>query len=105
MEITEAAKTKIHDILSSKEPDTVFRTLMKGGGCAGFKYEFELSKLESDDVATEVGNGYLAVIDPFSLMYLTEAKLDFKKELMGESFVINNPSVTTTCGCGVSIGF
>ena len=105
MKITEAAKTRIKEILQDKETDTVFRTFLQGGGCAGFKYDFELGELNDDDITTEVGGGYLAVIDPYSNMYLEEAELDFKKELMGESFVINNPNVTTTCGCGSSIGF
>ena len=28
--------------------------------------------------------------------------IDFKKEMIGESFVINNPKAITSCGCGLS---
>ena len=28
--------------------------------------------------------------------------VDFKKEMIGESFVINNPKATASCGCGLS---
>ena len=35
-----------------------------------------------------------------------EKKLvDFKNELIGESFVINNPKATASCGCGLSFSF
>ena len=27
---------------------------------------------------------------------------DFKKEMIGESFVIDNPKATASCGCGLS---
>ena len=28
--------------------------------------------------------------------------IDFKKEMIGESFVIDNPKATASCGCGLS---
>ena len=28
--------------------------------------------------------------------------VDFKKEMIGESFVIDNPKATASCGCGLS---
>ena len=28
--------------------------------------------------------------------------IDFKKELIGNSFVINNPKASSSCGCGLS---
>ena len=38
-------------------------------------------------------------IDP---QELPEVIVDFKKELIGESFIINNPKATASCGCGMS---
>jgi len=37
-----------------------------------------------------------------SMQYLQGAEIDYKEDLMGASFVINNPAATTTCGCGSS---
>jgi iron-sulfur cluster insertion protein len=37
-----------------------------------------------------------------SAMYLVGATVDYKEDLMGSQFVINNPQATTTCGCGSS---
>jgi len=45
------------------------------------------------------------VVDPFSMTYLEGSTLDFKNDVFSQSFVIENPNVKTTCGCGESIGF
>jgi iron-sulfur cluster insertion protein len=42
------------------------------------------------------------LIDAMSLQYLTGAKIDYKEDLQGSQFVIQNPNATTTCGCGSS---
>jgi iron-sulfur cluster insertion protein len=42
------------------------------------------------------------VVDSMSMQYLQGAEIDYKEDLMGASFVINNPQATTTCGCGSS---
>jgi len=47
-------------------------------------------------------NGVTLLIDAMSLQYLTGAKIDYKEDLQGSQFVIQNPNATTTCGCGSS---
>jgi iron-sulfur cluster insertion protein len=37
-----------------------------------------------------------------SMQYLTGATIDYKDDLTGSQFVINNPGATSTCGCGSS---
>jgi iron-sulfur cluster insertion protein len=37
-----------------------------------------------------------------SISYLTGATIDYKDDLMGAQFVIDNPNAQTTCGCGSS---
>ena len=43
-----------------------------------------------------------AVIDEESLNIINGSIIDFKKEMIGESFVINNPKASASCGCGLS---
>jgi Fe-S cluster assembly iron-binding protein IscA len=38
-------------------------------------------------------------------MYLIGSKVDYKKEVFGSYFSIENPASTSSCGCGESIGF
>ena len=43
-----------------------------------------------------------AIIDKASLDIISGSVVDFKKEMIGESFVITNPKATASCGCGLS---
>ena len=43
-----------------------------------------------------------AVIDKLSLDIISGSTVDFKKEMIGETFVINNPKASASCGCGLS---
>ena len=75
-----------------------FRITVQGGGCSGFKYSFGFDKKpNSDDIIFNK-----AIIDKSSLEIIAGSSVDFKKEMIGESFVISNPKATASCGCGLS---
>jgi Fe-S cluster assembly iron-binding protein IscA len=40
-----------------------------------------------------------------SMEYLNEANLDYIEKPFESKFVINNPNVKSSCGCGSSVGF
>ncbi len=42
------------------------------------------------------------IIDKSSLEIISGSVVDFKKEMIGEAFVIDNPKATASCGCGLS---
>jgi iron-sulfur cluster assembly protein len=46
--------------------------------------------------------GVPVVVDKRSLMYLSDANVDFHDDLNKRGFSISNPSANTTCGCGSS---
>ena len=56
-----------------------------------------IKKKNEDDI--EYNN---AIIDKISLDIISGSVVDFKKEMIGESFVITNPKATSSCGCGLS---
>lgn len=103
--ITESAKEKILDILiEENKPSVSLRTFVQGGGCSGFSYGFTLDEEQNeDDFEFPVGN-YKVLVDSMSMTYMNGATIDYKEELMGSSFTINNPNATSTCGCGSSFG-
>ena len=75
-----------------------FRITVKGGGCSGFKYNFGFDEnSNADDVIFDN-----TIIDKASLDIISGSIVDFKKEMIGESFVITNPKATASCGCGLS---
>lgn len=105
LKVSERAKTKIVDLLI-EEKSKYIRAGLQGGGCHGFQYFFAIEESKSeDDYEIDIGDGYFLLIDSMSMMYLNEAEIDYKKELMGESFLFHNPNVKTECGCGSSVTF
>ncbi len=98
IEFTERAKKQIEKMTSNKESKKYFRISVKGGGCSGFKYNFSFeNSISEEDILFNN-----AVIDKSSLEIINGSTIDFKVELIGESFVINNPKASSSCGCGLS---
>ena len=97
---TEKAASKVLSIMNEQkvDDDTRVRVGVKGGGCSGFKYNFGFDTKSNDD---DVIFGK-AIIDKSSLEIISGSVVDFKKEMIGEAFVINNPKATASCGCGLS---
>lgn len=98
--VTQEARDRITTILSENS-DKVFRVGLDGGGCAGFKFRFELSESQDDDRVVETG----IVTDPISAAYLDHAILNFRDEVFAQNFFLESPDITNTCGCGESVGF
>ena len=97
LEFTDSAKNQIEKITKSEEKK-YFRIAVQGGGCSGFKYNFSFdSKLEKNDIIFDK-----TIIDILSLDIIAGSIVDFKKEMIGESFSIKNPKAIASCGCGLS---
>ena len=80
---------------------------LKGGGCAGFEYEWgtaQVEDIEANDVlvACDIGN---FVVGATSVMFLIGSEIDYTKSIIGSQFEIKNPNAKSSCGCGVSINF
>ena len=98
IEFTDKANEQIAKIVLNQPPNSYFRISVKGGGCSGFKYNFSFDKkIETDDVIFDK-----TVIDKDSLEIINGSIIDFKKELIGSSFIIKNPKASSSCGCGLS---
>jgi iron-sulfur cluster insertion protein len=99
--ITEQAQEKIADLLAEENnPKLKVRAFVQGGGCSGFQYGFTLDEEHNEDDFEISG----VLVDSMSMQYLAGAVIDFKDDINGSSFVINNPNAQTTCGCGSSFG-
>ena len=99
--VTDRAFKKIESSCESK----TLRVSVKGGGCSGFQYVFNIvDQVNEDDQVFEKYNCKV-IIDKTSLQFLEGAKIDYCEELIGSSFKINNPNATSSCGCGTSFSF
>lgn len=100
--LTESAVTKLKDLFAEENNSKLLlRVFVQGGGCSGFQYGFTFDEERSEDdfdIPAEVP----VVVDSMSMQYLQGATIDYREDLMGASFSINNPQATSTCGCGSS---
>jgi iron-sulfur cluster insertion protein len=103
IEITESAKSKIIDLLAEENnPKLALRTFVQGGGCSGFSYGFTFDEEQGEDDFEILLGDYKVLVDSMSMQYLAGAAIDYKEEIMGSQFIIQNPNAQTTCGCGSS---
>jgi len=103
IEVTETAVKKITDLLAEENnPKLKLRTFVQGGGCSGFQYGFTFDEEQAEDDFVIERPGMTLLVDAMSMQYLSGATIDYKEELMGSSFTINNPQAQSTCGCGSS---
>lgn len=101
--LTDNCAKRISKLMEMEDnPNLMLRLTVLGGGCSGFQYKFGLDDLVNDDDTTFAHNGTQVVTDEVSLELLGGAIVDYKEDLGGSYFSINNPNATANCGCGIS---
>ena len=98
IKILDNAHKRINELREQHNKKFV-RLSIKGGGCAGFGYDwsFEDTAGETDIVVDD-----LLLVDKIYEMYILGMELDFKNDIFGANFVFNNPKAKSSCGCGTS---
>lgn len=106
--LTDSAKSQIIKLCEENNCFGISLNL-KGGGCAGFEYDWNTvvsaDDVDFDDEIIEVNEKYNFIIGSYSIMYLIDTEIDYVKSLTGSSFEISNPNAKSSCGCGVSVNF
>ena len=103
MKLDTSAVAKLKDILAEENnPAAKLRVFVQGGGCSGFQYGFTLDEAKNEDDFDFAYDTVQVLVDAMSMQYLQGAEIDYRDDLMGSSFVINNPQAVSTCGCGSS---
>ena len=97
--LTEKAK----DYLRSVSNGDLVTLGVKGGGCSGFQYVWDL-KSNWPDVKWSDPIDDVLVIDPVAEVYLLGSTVDYIEELGGSFLSITNPMSSSSCGCGESFG-
>ena len=100
--VSERAARRIGEILKSEGEGAMLRISVEGGGCSGFQYKFDIERARADDDLVLARDGAVVLIDPVSVNYMAGSQIDFVDDLIGQSFKINNPQATASCGCGTS---
>jgi iron-sulfur cluster insertion protein len=100
--VSQRAAQRIAEIVAGQGGDAALRVEVRGGGCSGFRYHFDLDReTKPDDIVIE-REGARVLVDTTSLEFLAGAQLDYTDALMGAHFAIKNPNASSSCGCGES---
>ncbi len=103
IQLSNNAANKIRQlVLEEQNPDLKLRVYIIGGGCSGFQYGFAFEEQSEEGDFIIDKDGVEMMVDPMSFPYLIGSIVDYKEDLQGSRFVIENPNAKTTCGCGSS---
>lgn len=101
IQITESAKKHLITVMTTNEKKV--KLGVKGGGCSGFTYDWQLIDEElSDDEKFPLDDRNNLFVDSMSLLYLAGLTIDYNTDLFGSSLKIENPNIKSACGCGES---
>ena len=89
LNITDSAK----EYLSKVGQPNVYLSV-KGGGCSGFTYVWDVT-----DAHPTIEN---LVVDDMAEMFVIGCTIDYVTELGGSYLKVINPNATASCGCGES---
>jgi iron-sulfur cluster assembly accessory protein len=100
--VTASAARRILVVLKAEPQGSMLRVSVNGGGCSGFQYDFGIDQARNPDDLVIERDGAVVLVDSVSLPFVQGSVLDFVDDLMGQSFRVQNPNATASCGCGTS---
>ena len=101
--LTDSAKNHLKKLAQDNNKKYV-RLEVKGGGCAGFRYDWSFDNIIQDTDEYIIFDGFTLLLDNASILYLTGMTIEYKKEIFGSFLELKNPNATSSCGCGESFG-
>jgi len=101
--ITDDARRQIKEMMEEESENARLRFGVKGGGCSGLSYslgfDYDINKeLDEIDEINEIP----VVMFRQDIPILENTVIDFKQNMMGGGFSIDNPNAMISCGCGSS---
>ena len=103
MKLESGAVEKLRELIAEENnPNLMLRVFVQGGGCSGMSYGFTFDEVKNEDDFDFAYEEVQVVVDSMSMQYLQGATINYKDDIMGSSFVIDNPNAVTSCGCGSS---
>lgn len=99
MTVDESVHKYLNDNKILPDDDHSLYVGVKGGGCSGMQYIFQVIKFDP--------NKYFAIdmfvcSDSKSSLFLRNCVLKYKQSVGASILVVENPNAVSTCGCGES---
>ena len=98
LELTENAVKRL-SYIADKAGTRYVRLDIKGGGCAGFNYDWSTTNTREDK---DLLFADVLCISSDLEFYLLGKELDWVEDTFKAEFVISNPNSKSSCGCGES---
>ncbi len=103
IKISESAVSQVKKMMEDQEQkDAYLRVGVKGGGCTGLSYGMGFDTEVTDKDKTFELEGLKVVVDEESAPMLEGVEIDYKQNMMGGGFTLDNPNAIASCGCGAS---
>ena len=96
--IQDGAHKRLNE-LRKKHNKKFVRLDVKGGGCAGFNYEWSF---DDEDRIEDIIVDDMLLVDRSYELYLMGMELDYNYDDFESAFTFKNPKATSSCGCGTS---
>lgn len=101
--ITDNARRQIQEMMKNEEGNVRLRFGVKGGGCSGLSYSLGFDEEVNEDLdLIDTINDIPVVIFKQDIPIIENTVIDFKQNMMGGGFTIDNPNAVISCGCGSS---
>lgn len=98
--LTPLAVTKVKEVMAEQgEPEAALRVLMVPAG-EGVQYMLSLEQEPTDEDVSVEQDGVRILVDRDSAPLLEGTSIDYLDGLMRSGFVINNPNIVASGGCG-----
>ena len=101
LSVTDSAAKKIKEFCAQKQKQAL-RVAVRAGGCSGYSYVFDMADKPRADEIVITEKDVTIYVDRASIEKMNGATIDYYDALQGSGFVITNPNVKGTCGCGHS---
>ncbi|WP_026906999.1 HesB/IscA family protein [Paucisalibacillus globulus] len=101
--LTDNASLQIKEMMKDESGSARLRFGVKGGGCSGLSYSLGFDEELNEELdLVQVINGIPVIIHKPDIPVIEGTTIDFKQNLMGGGFSIDNPNAVLSCGCGSS---
>ncbi|GIO28626.1 HesB/IscA family protein [Ornithinibacillus bavariensis] len=101
--LTDSACLQIKEMMKEESPNVRLRFGVKGGGCSGLSYSLGFDEHVNEELDHEEEiNGIPVLIFKQDIPIIQGTTIDFKQNMMGGGFSIDNPNAIISCGCGSS---
>jgi iron-sulfur cluster insertion protein len=101
IELTPEAATKLQELRADDPTKRAYlRLYVSGRSCCSFMYGLAFDEKADDSDAITQAAGLKVAIDAQSLPYCDGAKVEWVDGPEGTGFLVRNPSMGGSCGCG-----